>query len=222
MNFTWSYSSLSQYETCPKQFYELRVRKAYKQVETEQIKWGNEVHKAIEEKAKENRPLPERMKQFNKTVEKIQSAPGQHFSELKLAITEKLTACEFFDADVWARGITDHLVINGVNALNIDWKTGKPKKNSRQLMMSSGLIFAKFPEVKKVTTAFIWLAYKDPPTKETFYREQYNEIWEKFRKPLEEMRWSFENNAWPPKESGLCAGWCPVTDCVHWKPKRVR
>ena len=56
-----SHSFLSVYERCPKQAFHKYVVRDEPYVETEAIKWGNEVHKALELAINEAKPLPEGM-----------------------------------------------------------------------------------------------------------------------------------------------------------------
>jgi hypothetical protein len=42
VDFTWSYSSLKQYQNCPKQYYEIRVAKNYIVKENEAMMYGKE------------------------------------------------------------------------------------------------------------------------------------------------------------------------------------
>ena len=44
--YTWSYSSLKQYQNCPKQYYEVTVAKNFFQPPSKEMIYGNEVHKA--------------------------------------------------------------------------------------------------------------------------------------------------------------------------------
>ena len=56
---TWSYSSATTFEKCPKQYYHLYVAKDIKQdPNTEHFLYGNEVHKACELYVKSATPLP--------------------------------------------------------------------------------------------------------------------------------------------------------------------
>ena len=56
-DFTWSYSSLKQYQNCPRQYHEIKVLKNYTIKETEQMRYGTEVHKALEEYVRDGTPL---------------------------------------------------------------------------------------------------------------------------------------------------------------------
>lgn len=223
MSNAWSYSSLTKYDTCPRQYYEVRVAKNFVDEENEQSRWGTETHTAIENHFTYSTPIPDRMKAFEAQVLKVRDhvfgTPGEFAVEIELGIDKTLTEGRAFDAeDCYARCIVDLLKINANKALNIDWKTGR-KKDSNQLRMSSGIIFANFPEVETVYAGYVWLATGDI-TKQVWKRT--DDIWKVFYPLLERLEWSKANNAWPPKPSGLCRGWCPVKTCEYWQPKRIK
>jgi hypothetical protein len=47
-------------------------------------------------------------------------------------------------------------------------------------------------------------------------------LWSKFVPDLRQYMEAFKTETWQARPSGLCNGWCPVTECEHWKPKKVR
>jgi hypothetical protein len=51
-DFTWSYSSLKEYENCPRKYHQMRVLQNYKIEPTPQMIYGTEVHKALEDYVK--------------------------------------------------------------------------------------------------------------------------------------------------------------------------
>ena len=42
----WSFSKLKAFETCPKQFYHVKILKEYPQKETDAMRYGTDVHLA--------------------------------------------------------------------------------------------------------------------------------------------------------------------------------
>lgn len=220
----WSWSNLEAYITCPKRYYEVKIAKSVKEPEGDHLVWGGEVHKAFELAVGEARPMPDRMKQWQPLANSLRLAPGDKYCELKTAVDYDLEPCDFFDNDnCWNRGVEDLLIINGPVAVDIDYKTGKQKKYSRQLELSAARVFATFPEVKVVNTAYAWLA-TGKWTRAQFKREQLGELWSGFYQDIENMLWSEQNNVWPAKPSGLCKRskkpgstymGCPVTNCPH-------
>ena len=71
--YTWSYSSATTFEKCPKQYYHLYVAKDIKQDPNQKhFLYGNEVHKAAEEYVRDGVPLPEKFKEFQSIIDKTQ------------------------------------------------------------------------------------------------------------------------------------------------------
>lgn len=212
----WSWSSLNNYLTCPNQYHALRVEKRFKQEETEHTRWGNEVHKALEERVKDGKPLPERMQMFSEYADSLCAGSGDTYVELKLAINYNLEPVDFFSSDAWSRCVVDFLRINRNKGLGLDHKSGKRREGSRQLKQNAGIIFANFPDLEELTTGYAWLQEQCKiGGLESYTRKDIPSIWKSFREDLEKLEWSYINNAWPKQTSGLCKRWCPVTDCAH-------
>ena len=80
-NFTWSYSSLKQYQNCPKQYQEIRVLKNYIVKENEAMMYGKEVHSALEDYVNGH----------IKRANKIYNEKGQHvtkYGQVRVPIEE--------------------------------------------------------------------------------------------------------------------------------------
>ena len=218
----WSYSSLTNYETCPYQYYNLKVAKKYKQGDTEATIWGKEVHGAFEHRIKEGTPLPgyaTKWEPLMGSLLKKQAAGAQLHTEMQLGITKDFQPCGFHDDGVWARCIVDLAIIDGEHGFNLDYKTGKRKPGSRQLEMSSAVLFAHYPELQSIKTGFVWLKEKKLDRDE-HKRHEVPIIWQGFIGRVRRMEKSYEDDNWPVKTSGLCNGWCPVTGCKYWKERR--
>jgi hypothetical protein len=212
--FSWSYSKLKNFETCPKKYHAVDVSKTFKEGESETLTWGNEVHKHLANRIEKKIELPNGMKSFEKWVEPIVTTPGKILVEQKLSITEEFTACGFFDADVWFRGIGDVIKVVGPVALVVDWKTGKILDDSQQLALMAACVFAQYPEVQRVRSEFIWLK-EDATTREDFKREDMHKMWGSLWPRIKQLENAHEKMDFPPKPSGLCRRYCPVTSCPH-------
>lgn len=213
----WSWSSYESYNTCPFQFYHLKIAKTYPWVDTPPIIWGNLVHKAIEDYAKEGKPVPETMDRFMPLVNRILDAPGDNYVELELAITIDLQPTGFWSDDAWARGKGDIIKVNGTKGFNGDWKTGKWKEASLQLDLATVMTFAQFPELEVITTAFIYFQEPSKPVSKRFTRAQVPEIMAQFAAGVRDMQYSEQMNVWPKKPSGLCKAHCPVRECEYFQ-----
>lgn len=217
----WSYSSLSAFETCPRQYHLVKVIKTVKEPPAAYQDWGIEVHKAFEDGLVENKPLPEKMQEWQPILTKFQLAPGKKEAELKLALDRNFKPVDWRDKSAWSRGIGDVVLENGTTAFSGDYKTGKRKPGSSQLRLFAALLMHSREYLQKVKTAFIWLPIKQLD-KEEFSRDDLGSIWADFVPRTVKMEKAFQADKWMPKPSGLCNGWCPVgkENCEFWKPKR--
>lgn len=216
--FTWSYSSLTAFETCAFRWWKTKWTKEVVEPQTEATLWGNRVHKAMEERLRDGKPLPEGMTQFEPIAKTIlRQAEGAEIEvEQKLAINAQFQKTGYFDKDVWLRCIADVIVTKGDKCFIGDHKTGKMSNapDSDQLALTSAVVFAHKPWVKSVLNSFIWLR-EGKTTSETFSREDVPRIWQKFLPRVARMEEAIKQNKFPPRPSGLCREWCPVHSCVH-------
>lgn len=211
----WTYSHLDQFETCPKRFHEVKIAKNYPDPPGEAIKWGNEVHAAFEDRVLKGVPLPEGMKRWEGIAVKLAALPGEKFSELRMAIDKAFKPCDYWHS--WSRGQPDLLVVNKQKAAVVDYKTGK-RKPSEQLELYALYVFAHYPEVDAVDTAFVWL--KDEKIdRKTITRDEVPVTWQSFLPRVSKLESAYERESWPARPSGLCKGWCPVTGCEHYRTR---
>lgn len=208
----WSYSSLTSFETCPYKYYKTRVAKEVKEPEGEAAKWGTEVHKHLENRVKDETPLPDAIQYLEPIVGRVIASPGIKYTEQQLALDRDYLPVSWYDANAWARAIVDVTVINGTKAVTLDWKTGKRKPGSDQLKMSAAMLFHHYPEVETVNTGFVWIKEKKVD-REQYSREDIPVIWQEFIPRAARVDKAFETDRWPKKPSGLCKAWCWCTDC---------
>ena len=62
----WSFSRLNGFETCPKKFWHTSVRKDVKEGESEAMRYGKMVHKALEKRVANGKPLPLSLRYLDK------------------------------------------------------------------------------------------------------------------------------------------------------------
>ena len=217
----WSYSALTNFETCPYQYYRLKVKKDIKEAPSPQMLEGNRVHEALEHRVAKGRPLPDDLKQWEPMCRKFVDSPLDVRCETEIALTPDLKKTTYFGKDVWLRAKFDvEVQVTNEWLRIIDYKTGKRKMDSTQLMLFAAVGFAVYPDVQRIDTAFYWLPDK-AVDKETFTRERDEAfIWGEFEPRVIAMETARENETFPCNPSGLCRGWCPVRDCEHWEPKK--
>ena len=206
----WSHSTLTSYETCPRRYYQTKVSREIKEPPTEATKWGNTVHQALENRARDGVPLPEVMQSYEPIVSKIISLDGRRLVEERMSVDKNFNVTEW--ATSWCRGIVDIGIIGLKSGFLFDWKTGKRKVDSDQLKLMALLAMHTYPYIDKVKTGFVWL--KDNKLdSEVFTREQVPIIWREFLPRVKRLENAYDKNKWEPKPSGLCKGWCPCTSC---------
>lgn len=210
--WSWSYSKLKNYETCPKRHYEIDLLKSVKEEESESLMWGNSVHSSMAKACTGAEPLPATMKDYQRWVDLVREGPGQLLVEQKYAITRQFGPTTFFGRDAWYRGIGDVVRIHGPVALVLDWKTGKVLEDSVQLMLMAQCIFSHYPSVQRVRSEFIWLK-EDCSTPEVFTRQELAVAWRDLLPRVGALETAGKTLTYPPKPSGLCKKYCPVTSC---------
>jgi len=223
--FSWSYSRLKNYESCPKRHWHMDIQKDVKDEEGEALQWGNAVHKALAERIDKSTPLPKGMGHYEKWVERIiggKGARGNVLVEQQLAIDENFAPTKWFDSDAkrsglnnpWYRGIGDVIKIVNSAALVVDWKTGKIVEDSQQLALMAACVFAHHPEVIQVRSEFIWLK-DDASSRSDFHRDQMAQMWKKVWPRIEALKYAYETTTFPPKPGFLCKRWCAVKACPY-------
>lgn len=209
--FSWSYSALTAWETCPRRFKLTRITKEAHEVQTKETLWGNRVHKAFENKLKSRTPFTAETREFEHVAETIikGSAGAKLTAETKLAITANFQPTTYFAPDVWLRVVTDFQVERKDRLVVGDFKTGRKKPDSTQLALSAATLFAIKPYVHHITSCFLWL--KDGTnTTERYTRDDAADIWQEFLPRVKRMEQAIKEDKMPPRPSGLCARYCPV------------
>ena len=88
--------------------------------------------------------------------------------------------------------------------------TGKPKSDADQLKLFAGVMLRSYPYLEKVSTGYVWLAYNKVDT-QTFTQSDAPEIWGEFASRVHRMELALKNDDFPPRPSGLCKAWCPLS-----------
>lgn len=217
----WSYSSITLFDQCPKKYYHLRVAKDIKEPESEAMMYGKDVHLAAENFMRDGTPLPGKYEYMRPLLEKLKNIPGERFCEIKMGLKKqdgRLVACEFFDKDVWYRGIADLIIVNHETgeARVVDYKTGKSSRyaDTKQLALMSACVFARFPQVKVVKSALLFVVAADLVKADYKVEAGYN-IFSELDGTLVSRETAYETGVFNPKKNFSCKAWCPVLDCAH-------
>lgn len=219
--FSWSYSKLKNFESCPRRHQQIDLLKAFKDEESEALTWGNEVHNALEARISKGKPLPPTMMRYEKWAAGFAIATMQEQftvrTELKLAFDRQFNPSSYFDNATWYRCKIDVLtLIPQYNfALGVDWKTGQILEDHSQLALSAQAVFSHYPEIESCGSLYVWLG-DDARTQDTYTRAKMIDVWNALWPRVDALEDAFERNAYPPKPSGLCRRHCPVSSCEFY------
>lgn len=212
--FAWSYSKLKNFETCPKRSWHYDHAKDIKEEESEQLQYGNTVHKVLAEAIEGKAPLPKHFSHLQPWVDKVTAGGNKILVEQQLAITKDFGPTEWFGKDAWYRGIGDVIKVAGPVAAAVDWKTGKINEDGVQLALMAACVFAHHPEIQKIRTEFVWLK-EDATTRADFSRADMPKVWSGVLPRVQALENAVKMVEFPPKPGFLCRKWCGVTSCPH-------
>lgn len=216
--FSWSWSRLKNWRTCPKRHWECDIAKNYRD-DGEASIWGKELHGGMQMSIDRGVPLPESMARYAKwpaTVRGFKELGGDVATECEMAVDAEFRPSSWFDPTTWLRAKIDVRCLNRAkgHALAIDWKTGKIKPEYEQLGITAGVIFATYPNINVVDTMYVWLGH-DAETFEQFRREDMTGFWAKLMPDIRQMEEDHRTLHYPARPGGICVKYCPVTSCPY-------
>lgn len=220
-SFSWSWSKLKNYRTCPKRHYEIDLARNFHEDKTnEALLWGNQVHDAMAKRISQGAALPITMQRYGgwpANVHKLKEAGLPVSVEMQLAIDKDFQACGWIAPETWFRAKIDvsMLIESAASAISIDWKTGgKVEPEFEQLFLSSQVLFAHYPWLQQVAALYVWFGH-DMHTAKVYRREEMGGLWANLWPEIEKMHEAWRTWAYEPKPSGLCVRYCPVTSCPY-------
>lgn len=214
----WSPTALKNFENCARKYHEVNVLKKYKIEKTEQLRYGDRLHKAADGYIKTG-VMAKEFAFMQPVLDAMLAKEGTAYGEQKFALNVHLQPRKFFDNDVWVRGVADMLILNPAKkvAWVVDWKTGNDKYPDRdQLELMALMVMAHHPTIEQVNAA-LFFVLKDSMIKEKYARVRYDTMWQRYRERVASIEAAHASGVWNPQRSGLC-GWCEVTTC-EFNPK---
>ena len=213
----WSYSALKDFENCARRYHEVRILKRYKERETEQKLYGDELHKAAEAYAKTKQALPEKFAFMQPLIDTLLAKEGKVYPEHQMALTIEYEPCDWWDKRVWVRGKADLLIIDDAQhmAWMVDYKTGKNKDPDKdQLDLLTLLIFEHFPNIVQVNSALAFVVNEAFVKHKRFLTER-EDLWWRYLERIAKLEKANEAGVWNPQPSGLCKKHCAVLSCEY-------
>jgi len=213
----YTYTNLNTFDNvCPHQFYRRYIVKDIPYVETDAMRWGNQVHTAFEHRLAGGKPLPVEMQQWEHFAEPFDNRTVK--VEIKLAIDSNGASVGYWDKAAWLRGKIDAVVLNETGAVIIDWKTGGSKyEDALELEISALLLRSKYPRLERIMGRYVWL--KEDRLGQSYDLSNTHATLERVKAIVTKIEQERRVGEFEKRRSGLC-GWCDVLDCENNK-KRV-
>lgn len=204
----WSYSRLSQWETCPAQFKYKHIDKL-KEEQSPAMARGDKIHKAAAAwltAAPESLAPPIELAKFARLFGQLRAIPAEdRFVEQQWGFNAKWRPTGWFGADTWLRVVLDAGVVYPDGTADvIDHKTGKKYgSNQDQMQLFALATFCRFPHVSEVMTRLWYLDSGDEEVAEFKQEDRSTMVadWEKRVAPL------FADTVFAPRPNEKCR-WC--------------
>jgi hypothetical protein len=217
MSIVWSYSSLKTFQQCPKKYYHTKIARDIVEPDTQATLYGKAAHTVAEEFIRDGTPIPEAFEYMKPVLEQLNSIEGEKYCEVKLGLTKTLESCDFDAPNVWWHGVADLVIINKKTGTchSVDYKTSKSARYAdvAQLDLVACGLFAKFPEIKKVKSALMFVVSKEF-VKAEHHAEMMTKYIQKSAKDVARIEAALENGVWNPVEGPLCR-FCSVKQCEY-------
>lgn len=222
--FPQSHSSLSVFETCPRQYEAKYITREVKFQQGAAAAWGDKVHLALEGYLLSQgvQALPPEMAQYQGlgqwVLQRAQQNGGVIHVERKAGVKKDRTASTYGAKGNWLQGKIDVTIVypHLASAEVFDWKTNEKIKNdATQLKMYNGFTLADFPEVEVVRSGYVWLKHGQIAPPLATSRDGVDDIWAVFQQKYDRLRDAYMRGTFPERPNGLCKQYCDVLSCPH-------
>lgn len=220
--FTWSYTSLSTFLTCPFQYAAKYFYKSVKFQDTEASIWGNRVHAAAETKLKGG--IPDDTVAYNEVsrycdlFDKVRTETDcERLVEFEISVTDKWKTTKWFAPDAWGRAKIDLVQIAKDSASIYDWKTGN-SFDPKQLSIFCLMLAIARPDLNYFIPRFIMLKTGKViglPDREGYFRKDLIPVARELNELINRVKEAWETECFPTKRNGLCRKWCDVKECQY-------
>jgi hypothetical protein len=216
---SFSYSSLSMFITCPKQYSAHKVEKYIERTDTEATIYGTELHTAAELYIRDGAPIPAKFGYVKPYLDRLNAIVGAKYCELELGIKivdGEYVHCGFEDEGRYWRGIADLVIVDGDRAFIVDYKSGRSSKYAdvKQLALLAAAVFLAFPDVKTIKGMLLFVVCRDIIKEDYTYADRF-EIFNKLKEVLTHRGIAYETGVFNAKPNGLCRDYCMAVKCVH-------
>lgn len=228
--FTWSYTSMQEFLTCPAQWAAKRFYKTIKDVESAAMRDGNITHETGEHYLKKALGLPANAGKISAAhlppikpyCDALLASGAELFVEKEMCFTKQFKPCGWRDWEtVWVRGKGDVLAKKGNKLSILDWKTGKFKEDFLQLKLFAVLsaLTPGFEDIQEFDPKFIFLKESGARAilrlPEPIKRSELKPVLAEILAVVRRMEEAWDSENFPCKKNGLCRNYCANTQCPH-------
>ena len=231
-------SSVSTYNTCPKQYQAKYITKEVVFKSTAETERGTRWHKQLEDRLRDKLALPEETAVFEPLIRRLELMKGEKLAETRFGITADFKPCDYKQR--WYGGTADVVVLNHEDrkAVIFDYKTGKVKDNEdfrKQLTNYALMAFIAYPHIQQIRVAYIFLdSMQFSPIEHgrkglLFKQSDMEQMKSDLSLDIERIAYSTEKNEWLPNPGGLCRPnkptvnggkpWCQVKSCPFYNKR---
>lgn len=213
----WSFSSLKTFQQCPRKYYHTKILKDVREPDTVATLYGKSAHTVAEEYIRDGVPVPPQFEYMKGMLDQLNAIPGEKLCEVMLGLTKELEPCDFDAPDVWWHGIADLVVLDEEKGIahSVDYKTSKSARYAdvKQLDLVAAAIFAKYPKIKTIKSALLFVVSKDFVTAK-HHAEMKEKYLEKPALDVARIEAARETGVWNPISGPLCR-FCSIKTCEH-------
>ncbi len=225
--FSWTYSKLKNFTSCPKRHYNVDIIKnpecfsEANRGDDSALLEGNRVHKILADAISKGIPLSaDDAPVYQQWVNYALKIKGTLTVEQQFAMNAEFGPTEWFakpghkTGAAWHRSIADVVGINSPVAIALDWKTGKPVEDGVQLSLIAACIFAHYPQIMAIRTEFVWMAHA-AVTRVNVHRSELPALWAGVLPKVQMYKRALDTDTFPATPNYLCKRYCPVRSCKH-------
>lgn len=209
----FSPTQVATYDLCPRQYQAKYITKEVKFVQNIHAKFGDMVHKQIEDFLNSGKPVDRSLQPLADMLSK--HAGKLVCAEIALGRSGKGDSVDQYAKDAYINSKIDAVYTNADETviLGVDWKSGKAKEAKIQSDMNAAVLSARYKATaKKIIMVFVHLYHHKVYVTE--YNTEQLAIARTFGIILN-LDQAIRDNDFPPKPNGLCKSWCDVVKCPH-------
>lgn len=207
----WSYSFLNDYLVCPSRAFHKYIAKDVPYEETAAMRWGNEVHAAMDKRIAGGVPLNGECAKFEEFAAPFDGKKVE--TEIRLGLREDGTTCGFYDSDCWGHAKLDLIYTPEDYSIRLfDWKTGNVREDPFELRLQALFAQARNPEARKIVGRYVWLGAGKLGASHDL--SDIERTWAEVDSMMHTICSNAAINHWPTKEGPLCK-FCPVKQCPY-------